>query len=77
MDRYSIKRADAVKLDIEGHELPVLKGFFENAPRDRWPFYLQLEQHRKEDLDAAVRLTMSNGYRLLERTRMNVILSMN
>jgi len=77
MEQYAIERADAVKLDIEGHELPVLQGFFETAPRDRWPLYIQMEQHRNEELNAAVRLTMNNGYRLLERTRMNVILSMD
>lgn len=77
MNRFQIERPDVVKLDIEGYELPVLKGFFENAQHDRWPKYIQLEQQRKEELNPAVRYAMQKGYRLIKRTRMNVILEID
>lgn len=77
MDRYLIDRPGAVKLDIEGYELPVLRGFFDNAPQERWPEYIQLEQHRKEGLNSAVEYATQQGYRLIKRTRMNVILKID
>ena len=76
MNKYHIQRPDAVKLDIEGHELSVLKIFFEQASKERWPKFIQLEQHRKHELNEVVHLAMHKGYRLLKRTRMNVILAL-
>ena len=77
MNKYHIKRPDAVKLDIEGHELEVLRIFFEQVTRKRWPKFIQLEQHRKHELNEAVRFTLHKGYTLLKRTRMNIILALD
>ncbi len=74
LDSAQIDRADLVKMDIEGYELPVLQAFLETAPSDRWPRYLQIEQYRNEELNAAVKLCLERGYQILVRTRMNVVL---
>lgn len=69
-------RCDALKMDIEGYEFPVLQAFVADAPRTLWPRFVQIEQHRKEPLNDAVRLLLAEGYRELMRTRMNVILEL-
>ena len=76
LDQQGIVRPGAVKMDLEGFEYKVLSGFFAQAPKERWPVYLQLEQHRKEVFNPAVELALSQGYRLLKRTRMNVLLEL-
>lgn len=75
LNRFEIVQPGVVKLDIEGYEFHVLKGFFANAPKKRWPHYIQLEQYRKSDLNDAVLLVMENGYNIVKKTRMNVILA--
>lgn len=76
LNRNQIEKPGIVKLDIEGYEFVVLKSFFAEAPKNRWPKYIQLEQHRKEPYNEAVELTMEQGYRLILRTRMNIILEL-
>ena len=66
--------ADLIKLDIEGHEYPVMKKFFEESPREYWPEYLQIEQYRQVELNETVSLCLSRGYEITTRSRMNVIL---
>ncbi|NOY29550.1 MAG: FkbM family methyltransferase [Planctomycetes bacterium] len=74
LNSAQIDRPDLVKMDIEGYELPVLQTFLETAPSNRWPRYLQIEQYRNEELNAAVKLCLERGYQILLRTRMNVVL---
>lgn len=69
-------RCDALKMDIEGYEFPVLQAFVADTPRTLWPRFVQIEQHRKEPDNDAVRLLRAQGYRELLRTRMNVILEL-
>lgn len=70
-------RCDALKMDIEGYEFPVLQAFIAGAPRDMWPRYVQIEQHRKEPYNDAINLLLASGYRDLMQTRMNVILELS
>ena len=77
MNANHIQRPAAVKLDIEGHELPVLQSFFGQAEKSRWPKLIQLEQHRKHALNEAANLVLEQGYRLVLRTRMNVVLALD
>jgi FkbM family methyltransferase len=74
LDEYAIARPAVLKLDIEGFEHAVLEGFFEEAPASRWPQFIQLEQRRKTELNAAVQLVMRQGYAVRLRSRMNVVL---
>ncbi|MCG8426825.1 MAG: FkbM family methyltransferase [Chromatiales bacterium] len=72
---YQIASPEAIKLDIEGFELPVLRGFFESVDQAYWPRLIQIEQHRRQvELNDAVQLAMEEGYQIRLHTRMNVIL---
>ncbi len=65
-------RIDALKIDIEGMEETVFDHFFAHAPRALWPGMVILEARRGEETPALRHLT-SLGYRIEERTRMNVV----
>lgn len=74
LDCKQIKRAELLKIDVEGHEHPLLSAFFTTAPLDRWPVYIQIEQYRNEALNDAVNLCIAHGYQIVIRSRMNVVL---
>ncbi|NQU25387.1 MAG: FkbM family methyltransferase [Candidatus Nealsonbacteria bacterium] len=74
LDDHRITTPDAMKMDIEGFEHDVLQDFFTTATPERFPRLLILENSHKEPLTEAVQLAISHGYRVLTRTRMNVIL---
>jgi FkbM family methyltransferase len=73
LEQYGIDRPAALKLDIEGHEFAVLKGFFAQAPASRWPEFIQLEQYRRAAPTAAGNLVREQGYAPCLRGRMNII----
>ncbi|KQP07613.1 FkbM family methyltransferase [Methylobacterium sp. Leaf99] len=68
-----ITRIDAIKLDVEGAEDLILEPFFRSAPVSLHPRLLLVENGTAQwqiDLPA---LLEANGYRLLARTRLNLI----
>ncbi|MEL6999607.1 MAG: FkbM family methyltransferase [Pseudomonadota bacterium] len=67
-------RIDALKIDIEGMEAPVLRHFLDNAPEALWPGLVILEARRGEVTDA-LSMLISAGYAIEERTQMNVVLT--
>lgn len=68
-------RIDALKIDIEGMEDPVLTHYLSHAERPLWPRLVILEAQRGEVTPALERL-QSAGYHIQERTRMNAILAL-
>lgn len=70
-----VGHVDALKLDIEGHELPVLTAFFEAAPKALWPRLILLEVHKHGDTPA-FDLCLARGYEVERRTRLNVLLGL-
>jgi FkbM family methyltransferase len=70
-----IDHVDALKLDIEGHELPVLTAFFENAPKPLWPGLILLEVSKHGETPA-YELCLKKGYTLAQRTRLNALLKL-
>lgn len=68
-----LPRIDALKIDIEGAELPVLKAFFETAPPSLHPALILIEARRGEETEALA-LLRATGYRETARTKMNAIL---
>ncbi|CAN5141171.1 FkbM family methyltransferase [soil metagenome] len=64
---------DALKLDIEGYELPVLTAFFAKAAKALWPRLILLEV-QKHGETPAYDLCLKSGYELAERTRLNALL---
>ncbi|MBC6403302.1 MAG: FkbM family methyltransferase [Hyphomonadaceae bacterium] len=65
---------DALKIDIEGHEFPVLKTFFETAPEILYPRILILETRHRQKARPVVEMCLSNGYGINASTRHNSIL---
>lgn len=68
-------RLDALKIDIEGLELPVLGHYLEHAPRALWPRMIVLEARHGEETRALAHLR-ARGYEILERTRLNAVLTL-
>ncbi len=71
---YYIERIDALKLDIEGHDLPVLTQFFEQAPETLHPKMMILELD-ETSASPLIELTQAHDYLIRTRTRMNVVVT--
>lgn len=70
LDDRKIDRIDALKIDVEGHEVAVLKPLFDHRPEAVWPRLIVCEVPR--DCDCEIhRLLISQGYELTERGRLN------
>ncbi len=70
--REKLTRIDALKIDVEGHEVSVLAPLFSGTPRSVWPRLLICElTHDRESRLAA--LLSENGYTLAARGRLNGI----
>lgn len=67
---HGVTRIDALKIDIEGHELPVMRHFFTNASRSLWPLAILAEVAHDVD-DALDALLMTQGYRCVVRSDLN------
>jgi FkbM family methyltransferase len=66
-----VARLRALKIDIEGHEPPVLRHFFEHAPASLWPDLAITE--RKQDTEAEIRsLFETRGYRCVLVNKLNL-----
>ncbi|MEL6479259.1 MAG: FkbM family methyltransferase [Pseudomonadota bacterium] len=68
-----LPRIDALKIDIEGAELPVLRAFFETAPPTLHPALILIEARRGEETEALAHLR-ATGYSEAARTKMNAII---
>ncbi|MEM7711362.1 MAG: FkbM family methyltransferase [Pseudomonadota bacterium] len=69
-----LDRIDALKMDIEGMEAPVLEAFFNAAPAPLMPGLIILEARRGEET-RALEVARQNGYIASRRTKLNVILT--
>lgn len=70
--RENIPRIDALKIDVEGHEVAVLEPLFAETPRSVWPRLLICELAHDHDRGLAVLLSR-HGYQLCARGRLNGI----
>lgn len=68
-----VEKVDAMKIDIEGFEVPVLEAFFRTAPRSLWPRFV-IGEIVGEGGEPLKNLLVSRGYRLDRCTKMNGIL---
>ncbi|WP_051279962.1 FkbM family methyltransferase [Hellea balneolensis] len=68
-----LTRLDAMKVDIEGHDLKALTTFFEDASSKLHPKLLILETGRAAN-SPLIELCEANDYVVTERTKMNTIL---
>jgi FkbM family methyltransferase len=70
-----VSAVDAMKIDIEGYETPVLEAFFASAPRTLWPRLIIVEIVSK-DGEPLSRLLQRQGYKIIQHTKMNGILAL-
>jgi FkbM family methyltransferase len=70
LQALGVERVDALKIDIEGHEMPVLRHFFAHAPQTLWPHAL-LAEHKHDREDAVGQLLETMGYRCVVETALN------
>lgn len=71
--RLGLPHIDAMKLDIEGHDLETLTAFFETAPENMFPQLLILETGREKH-PPLLDLATANGYGVEQRVGINAIL---
>ena len=64
----------ALKIDIEGQDLPVLTQFFEQAPEKLHPHMMILELD-ETSAGPLIELTQAHDYLIRTRTRMNVVVA--
>jgi FkbM family methyltransferase len=65
---------DAMKVDIEGHDLRALTAFFDKAPKKLWPSLLILETGRNA-MTPILELCASHGYTITKRAGINTVLT--
>jgi len=70
-----LEHVDVLKLDVEGHELPILSAFFATASRPLWPRMILLEIGHDGDT-AALAACLAAGYRIGRRMRINALLEL-
>lgn len=68
-----VNRVDALKIDIEGQEIPVLEAFFRTAAHSLWP-RLIIGEIVGKDGGAFRQMLSKQGYELVRATRLNGIL---
>ena len=73
MQAEGIARLDAIKLDAEGAEDLILEPFFREAPAALHPGLIVVEDGTERWQIDLPKLLEGRGYRLLERTRLNLI----
>jgi FkbM family methyltransferase len=68
-----VSTVDAMKIDIEGFEVPVMEAFYNTAPRRLWPRCVIAEIVGK-DGESLKNLLVSRNYKIAHCTKMNGIL---
>lgn len=68
-----IDRVDVLKIDIEGHEPPVLRHFLTHAPESMWPGAV-ISEFKDQTAADILGLFEARGYRRRETTKLNFIL---
>ncbi|MEY3395634.1 MAG: hypothetical protein RL346_1870 [Verrucomicrobiota bacterium] len=70
--QHQITRIDAMKIDIEGHEMNALTPLFESCPRSVWPGIVICELIHDTDMGLN-KLLQDHGYQLYGKGRLNGI----
>lgn len=73
VDNQHVDEIDAMKVDVEGHDLAALETFFQQAPKTMWPKLLIIETGR--GASKVLELCVANSYSLDRRTQINAILT--
>ncbi len=68
-----ISKVDVLKIDIEGHEPPVLRHFLTHAPESMWPGAV-ISEFKDQTATDILALFVERGYRRRQTTKLNFIL---
>jgi hypothetical protein len=68
-----VDRVDVLKIDIEGHEPPVLRHFLTHAPESMWPAAV-ISEFKDQTAGDILDLLAARGYQRRETTKLNFIL---
>jgi FkbM family methyltransferase len=68
-----VARVDVLKIDIEGHEPPVLRHFLTHAPESMWPQAV-ISEFKDQTAGDILDLLAARGYQRRETTKLNFIL---
>ena len=75
IEKYKLRKIDALKIDIEGHEPTVLKHFLTEAPQSLWP-KLVISEFKHQTAKDILELFKERGYRQRTTTKLNFILEL-
>ncbi|MGV6801127.1 MAG: FkbM family methyltransferase [bacterium] len=75
MRAVNLPRIDALKMDIEGYEQPVLTHFFAHCPTDLLPRLILVEEIHQASDGSLQKLCEQAGYHLINRTKMNLLMA--
>ena len=77
LETKDIKKIDALKIDVEGFEDKIMKPFFEKSNKKLYPKIMIIEDSGKEQWEWDVISWMfKHGYKLVNRTKSNLILKL-
>ncbi len=81
MDTLRVKRLDAMKINAEGGEMPILAPWFADTPRERWPGLIIMKRPVNRggagSADNALYLACSRGYTVERETHANAMLRLD
>lgn len=69
-----VQHIDALKIDVEGSEEPILTAFFNTAPESLFPHLLIIENGLDRWKTDLVSFICKYRYRVIEKTRLNLIM---
>lgn len=73
VEQLGIRKIDALKIDIEGHEFRVMNHFFSNASKEIWPKWIICETCTEKQAEGMGNLLHSVGYSRVCSGKMNDI----
>ena len=76
LETAGFDHVDAMKIDIEGAERPVLEAFFGSCRKALWPEMIIMETRRARDKASLLDLCLARGYALKLQTKLNSVLSL-
>ena len=76
LEDENINRIDAMKIDLEGMEYPVLRYFFNNVGRALYPMLILTEFKRTADHTLLKDMLGELGYTVVKQTKENLILEL-
>jgi hypothetical protein len=71
LQEHGVTSVNVLKIDIEGHELAVIRHFFSHTARSLWP-RLAITESRRETAGQIESLFVQSGYRWVLSTALNV-----